>query len=132
MSGDRCTGHCCRCFSLPYGPDELATRKARIKDGEQIVAMVRYLGRTVPPGMPHQRNESSSDHYYTCTNLLANGDCGIYETRPGMCRNFPDDGPCPYPQCENEATRYHVKLSALTRKRWKLPEFEKYEVAADE
>ncbi len=40
--GDRCTGHCCRAFHLPFGPDELrakgeASRRLRLADIEEQV-----------------------------------------------------------------------------------------------
>jgi len=38
---------------------------------------------------------------FTCKHLGANGDCGIYEKRPRMCREFPGPEPCPYRNCSS-------------------------------
>ena len=37
-----------------------------------------------------------SIYHYKCKHHLNNGDCGIYEERPMMCRTFPDCGFCGY------------------------------------
>jgi Fe-S-cluster containining protein len=96
----RCTGHCCRCFPLPYGPEELQEKKGSAEDGEQIAAMVVYVG------LRHTSTESNEGvppanplHFYSCSNLLPSGDCGVYETRPEMCRGFPYEGECGYTAC---------------------------------
>lgn len=39
-------------------------------------------------------------HLYTCKNLQSNGDCGIYEARPRLCRDYPYAGDvCGYDGC---------------------------------
>lgn len=166
---DRCTGHCCRAFSLPYSPSEL-TEMVRheiactnyemqrsdimvallkteetvipklLEDGKtisaeelerlreetineqlgpdprftadafgnrralqvlQIADMVEYLGwRESPlPLAAWVADPQRSAHYYRCKNLTAEGNCGIYETRPMMCSGFPYGRPCSYAQC---------------------------------
>jgi len=40
-------------------------------------------------------------HFYSCKHLKSNGDCGIYKDRPGMCRKYPGDKLCEYPDCES-------------------------------
>ncbi len=116
--GSRCTGDCCRVFTLPYGPRELAERVGRIQDGEQIAAMVRHLasGTSPPTGSPTP-HDGLEHHWYTCSNLGPDNDCAAYTTRPAMCRDFPYNAPCPYPACALEPeTRPHVPLRVLT---WK-------------
>lgn len=44
-------------------------------------------------------------HYYTCVNLGPTGDCGIYERRPRMCREYPYSRPCQYAGCTSTAAR---------------------------
>lgn len=83
----RCTGHCCKRFTLPYDPDELVDKKAIIRDGEQISGMAVHL------------ESNDQGHFYTCLNLQPGGDCGVYEARPRMCRNFPYGKACPFPDC---------------------------------
>jgi Fe-S-cluster containining protein len=109
---DRCTGHCCRDFTLPFSPGELSgavgdniramneelrgellTQQCWERDLIQIHDMVVYLG-----------NYGTDDFkerawHYRCKNIQDNGDCGIYQTRPGMCRRFPSSGHCGYSAC---------------------------------
>ncbi len=97
--GDRCTGRCCRGFSLPYSPTGLASRAAAggIEDGEQIAAMVIPLGES--PTLPgHWR--------YDCRNLLPSGDCAVYESRPRMCSRYPYGRHCIHgDECEWDDAR---------------------------
>lgn len=90
----RCTGHCCRAFPLPLTPEEIADPEhmARFIDGPQIAAMVRYIG-PAPPG------STGGHHSYSCTSLTDSGDCGIYEDRPVMCRDFPYGRTCTVDGC---------------------------------
>lgn len=108
-TGARCSGHCCRRFTLLYSPEELAIFRQRTADGEAtcedieiIEPMVIYLGKhNYDPqlGTP----VDAPMHHYTCKNFdEASGDCRIYETRPGMCRNFPYDGSCRFRGCTSE------------------------------
>ena len=96
----RCTGHCCRAFPLPFGPQELSPEALKLRplmDGEQVAAMVTYLGWLEDPPEPHC--SLGGAHYYTCKNLQDNGDCAIYEARPEMCRGYPYEGECGYLDC---------------------------------
>ena len=85
MTLDRCTGHCCRSFPL-LQYEKLMADPARHQDGEQIAAMVVLIPESDPPR-------------FTCRNLQPNGDCGVYEARPAMCRDFPYDRRCGVPGC---------------------------------
>ena len=96
----RCTGHCCRAFPLPFGPEELAAKAWGYQDGEQIAAMAIYLGQLEGPPEPHC--SLGPAHYYTCKNLQDNGDCGIYDDRPQMCRGYPYGGQCGYTACTSQ------------------------------
>ena len=42
---------------------------------------------------------------YTCKHLRKNGDCGIYEFRPRMCRDFPGESACPFPICSSHGRK---------------------------
>lgn len=90
----RCSGHCCKCFSLGVNYSELCDNPKRFQDGEQILDMLIPLGRLT--------NEEVAERYgihtiastgpcesYTCKHLAENGDCYIYENRPLMCRSYP-------------------------------------------
>lgn len=120
---ERCTGHCCRAFTLNLSPDEIVRalwalltsddnafyddegelRHVTWRDFEQIALMVVPLGRLmVPPGVTWFPQGEPPFWFYTCRNLLPSGDCGVYETRPSMCSQFPyaDRGHvCPYDAC---------------------------------
>lgn len=116
---ERCAGHCCRVFSLPYGPGELAEVAGKVRDGEQIAAMVIYLGHgpaSAFPGAP----PLDPSHFYTCSNHdPVTGDCRAYESRPSMCSDFPYGKPCPYPECAVPHYTIDVPVQKLLRKRWK-------------
>ena len=116
---DRCTGHCCRSFHLPYSPTELRryiiegeqhlNGRKHVYDGLQILDMVMYLGwkPADEDGPPPQ------GHIYTCKNLnVETNDCTAYETRPGMCRDYPYNKPCRYQGC-TEPSKHDVSLSRL-------------------
>lgn len=106
---DRCTGHCCEMFTLPFGPDELTARCAsedrKLVDGEIIRDMVVYLGPTDKhpgDGTPLGRTV----YLYTCRHFdRERHDCRIYETRPRMCREYPYGKRCLYPACTWAAAR---------------------------
>lgn len=121
-AGDRCTGHCCRRFTVPLSASELErAREAMARqewifpgddgnprgpyiDHETLIGMLVHLevsdrnidGTTAPNPVD----------WYTCRHLQPSGDCGIYDARPGMCRNFPYRGdPCGFPGCTWSAGR---------------------------
>lgn len=49
-------------------------------------------------------------HYYTCKNLLPNGDCGIYQTRPVLCSAYPYGRTCRYSDCTWDAVRQRLDV----------------------
>ena len=109
----RCSGACCRCFSLPHSPAELWDNYDRWANGVEepppgqtgilidihiLAPMVMYVG-TRPPdwaGFSH----ADPGYYYTCKHFsAATGDCTIYERRPQVCRDFPYGRPCEFKGC---------------------------------
>lgn len=91
---DRCTGHCCRAFTLPYPYDVMQARASEIQDGEFIADMIRPLdhGPEWDPTRP--------GHWYTCRHLdTETGDCRAYEQRPWMCSEYPYGRQCEHPGC---------------------------------
>jgi Fe-S-cluster containining protein len=102
--GDRCTGRCCESFTLTgigYTPGEIdAFLRMRATDGVQIADMVIPLrrivaGAEVPNGSQASCEPTGGGWVFTCKHFdLVNRDCGIYETRPGMCRDFPYGSRC--------------------------------------
>lgn len=121
--GERCVGHCCQKFTIPYEPEQLRAAELQVEawraagadqsrwpeftrglavpeDIETIGAMVVYLGQE--DGSP----------YYTCKHFdEATSNCAIYETRPRMCSAFPYGRRCPYDACEwTEARRVRLPM----------------------
>lgn len=74
-------------------------RLSRATDILQIADMVEYLGWGPNPEAVKDGLGLENGHHYRCKNVLPNGDCGIYETRPGMCSGFPYGRDCQYAAC---------------------------------
>lgn len=120
---DRCAGHCCQTFSLPYSPAELWASYRRWKDMKKaetslhksgvsnktlvfsdihlIAPMVIYLGyKTIPYRTVRPVSKTEKNYYYTCKHFdKASKNCAIYEDRPLMCRSYPDGSGCNYAAC---------------------------------
>jgi len=98
---DRCQGHCCRIFYLPYSPAELRQsyevwqhesgvtmiKKGGFKESgivrsgpgvlmdiHLIFPMVRYLGFMVPPEGCFIEKRETKAHYYTCVHFKPSPD----------------------------------------------------------
>jgi len=103
-----------------FGPPESVEGETGARDILQIASMVRPLGpsfeRTdaadLAPCAKGMRSRWEAArgrplplvvwtrHWYTCRHWdEATGDCGIYETRPLMCRNHGVTYRCDTPQC---------------------------------
>ena len=142
--GSRCSGHCCRSFSIASAPEKLEElKRTGTAEEKQIANMVIYLGRFhtnpllrlngenwVDKALQIARNEkkptprmkldSSPYHivetgvpWYSCRHVLLNGDCGIYETRPEMCRRYPNGSPCVFTDCtwdQKDQAKHNKKL----------------------
>lgn len=66
--------------------------------------------RDRPVGHRIFASDNEKSHWYGCRHVQLNGDCGIYETRPGMCRRFPS-GACDFDGCtmSKEAAAEHLQ-----------------------
>jgi Fe-S-cluster containining protein len=120
----RCTGHCCKEFFLPFGPEELEAAYHRwLRSAGQsmglamstdgvvagavygeihlIYPMVQYLGKFKEPPFRQVNNSGNeSRHYYSCKHYdTKTHNCTIYEIRPMMCRDYPYRGSCNYAAC---------------------------------
>lgn len=106
MQLSRCTGHCCRKLFLSWPPGKL--EKAYVANRLGVPFM--WCGE--PQGIPiqidiifpmlHFIEREQEGAYYSCRNLLSNGDCGIYPTRPKMCCEYPEyecREKCKFPGC---------------------------------
>jgi Fe-S-cluster containining protein len=115
----RCTGHCCRAFSIG-GHAGLTARYEKalaVPEGERsqwdkecidlfriLVPLpaktIEYGSNPYEPAVGWSHGHRAEDgRMHTCKNLLENGDCGDYENRPSMCRSYPDGRPCLFIHC---------------------------------
>lgn len=81
---------------------ELLTEHARAlsfaREHHQIAQMLVPLGKQ-RPGKTFDVIHRKKMHFYTCKNLLDDGRCGVYATRPRMCADYPYGKRCDYAQC---------------------------------
>lgn len=111
---ERCTGHCCKNFTLPFSPMEMnfwhkvALRGRRKRWGEdtfKVPPMLNFLyaDKLVVNASktPYQNKSEVARYHYSCKNYDdVTGNCKIYETRPSMCSSFNDRGQnCTYRDC---------------------------------
>ncbi|MCO5144509.1 MAG: YkgJ family cysteine cluster protein [Oligoflexia bacterium] len=102
----RCTGNCCKNFSLEYPFEFVKSEFHKYEKGEAtIIQNIEIIYPMLIPLGIYQKQE-----LFTCNHLGKNGDCQIYETRPKMCRDFPGPNPCPYRNCAS-----HGKQNLLKR-----------------
>ena len=100
MSEDRCYGGCCRRIWFPY-ETRAEIEASGDPDARQISEMLepeenQYVAQD---GQPISMKRGL---FFRCTNLdEETGDCTIYETRPAMCRDFPNGYQCPASSCES-------------------------------
>lgn len=126
MTEGRCSGHCCRAFTLPVDPDglrrglelwiareeddrprarELLEQGTRFwGDIELIATMAVAIGQfernPLAPDLVPNEDAPPLQWFYRCRHHdAASGDCTIYEDRPEMCRSYPYGDPCPFPGC---------------------------------
>lgn len=99
VMGDRCSGHCCERFWLPYDYQTFKEKAETIQDGVQIADMLIPLDDQSHPSECVDRADLETGAYYRCRHLTENGDCGIYETRPRMCSGYPYARLCLYRDC---------------------------------
>jgi Fe-S-cluster containining protein len=60
-------------------------------------------------------NGAQRDHWYGCRHIQLNGDCGIYATRPSLCRSYPDGRECGFEDCTMPEPTLEEKLQASVK-----------------
>lgn len=113
----RCTGHCCKRFALPYSPTELerayaawhASKPCFLSDDgkdRQIPQDIHLVYPMVIPLGMHRRSPATGEylgeaiHHYSCKHYdHTKQECTIYEQRPRVCRTYPDGNNCRYKHC---------------------------------
>jgi Fe-S-cluster containining protein len=119
----RCTGHCCRVFSLPNSPKEVASKEFRegVVDGEIISDMVIPLDYE-----PLEDDGKPYRWFYTCKHFDGEN-CTNYEGRPMMCRTYPDGGKCVQLGCTMcQKGKEHLEDSVTAPEEIQLEEGKKY------
>ena len=108
LEGVRCRGHCCKGFCLPNGGLKRVLEKAAREDPEpdavllaKILVPIGFYDKSPENGgVPVDRDIEGATEMLTCSELTAEGDCGIYEARPEMCQKYPNwGGVCQYDSC---------------------------------
>lgn len=113
MSGptqeNRCTGHCCSKFYLPFKDKEALARGAKnAEDFEYIYDMVIKLPEQAEDGegIPIPEGEDRRYHWWTCKHHdTKTGDCTAYDKRPSMCSGYPYGGPCLMKGCTADCAK---------------------------
>lgn len=95
----RCTGHCCRGFSLEHPLAEVKAEYERWKRNPSSAKLIPDIGTIAPMLIP--LGIFRGQELFTCRHLAKEGNCRIYERRPRMCRDFPGPSPCPYRNCSS-------------------------------
>lgn len=111
---DRYHGHCCRSFVVRAGTDNPLTlaevhenwRAWRAGDkldahGRAALYDIDLVGPMLRPAAP----DADGSPRFTCAHLQANGDCGIYEMRPMLCRDYPGAQGCSFDGCTWDRVR---------------------------
>ncbi len=122
IAPNRCTGHCCRRFVLPFSLEKMREKlktlheasslsdlqAAYIADLAQVIDMVIPLPEPTfdecrdlsAPGAEVSDPAGTAGLWFTCRNLDTDtGDCNVYETRPKMCRDYPYGAQCTFKGC---------------------------------
>jgi len=101
----RCTGHCCRGFSLEHPHEVVKLELEKIKAGKtSFIPDVETIANMLIPLGTFRGQE-----LFTCRHLSKEGNCTIYESRPQMCRDFPGPDPCKYRNCASHGEQGLLK-----------------------
>jgi Fe-S-cluster containining protein len=127
MMSDRCTGKCCKAFPLGYYTKEQIqflyentikpvlplppfpeglNHFSRIEGIEEWWPWMIFIGRfSYHPTTGVESQDGKEHDYFTCSKLLPNGDCSVYEDRPHFCRSYGVEIRCEHPDCEWKSGR---------------------------
>lgn len=91
MSCERC-GQCCRAFGITLSITDM-NREPRLWD---VAVPIQQVGNPRTRVFMAEYNHPwviGKDHRNgPCPFLTARNECGIYETRPQICRDYPENG----------------------------------------
>jgi Fe-S-cluster containining protein len=120
LSIQRCRGHCCKRFAIEHSFDALQADYA-LWQKNPAYAKIPDVEKIAPMVIPIASSRKGEEHVYTCKHLQPNGDCGNYENRPQMCRDFPDQRGCHFWKCESDQSAYFgmpLWNRLVTRYKW--------------
>jgi Fe-S-cluster containining protein len=103
----RCTGHCCRGFSLEHPHAKVMEEYRNWQAGSSEQGLIPDIGTIGAMLVP--LGTFRGQELFTCRHLGSKGNCQIYETRPKMCRDFPGPNPCPYRNCSSHGPQGPLK-----------------------
>ena len=125
----RCIGACCKGFTIydpktnePHTYSSILERADKIEDGVFIADMV------VPIYGPLEIDGKPG---FNCRHHLPNGDCGIYDKRPGMCSRHGLTVGCDMPDCPLASSKI-ATWQAKLRSEWtdrRVPKDPSYNVS---
>lgn len=101
---NRCTGHCCKNFPLPYSHSDLKLAFEAWRKGESEWKDLNGKPHPLPQDIhliyPMVIPLPVKDQFrYDCKHLDGQGDCTIYENRPRMCVDYPYGKMCQKKGC---------------------------------
>lgn len=106
---NRCTGHCCRAFTvdmkaLSWQYENVLLKRAfdiQLTEHEADIEMIAEM-LCEPAKFCHIGFDDVQR--FSCKNLnQETGDCMAYAERPKMCWNYPYGGMCEYRECQMES-----------------------------
>lgn len=99
---NRCSGHCCEAFAIDEGA--LLGDLERSEDKEEIIEISKILNLLI----------SIEDKYYTCKYFDdRTRNCGNYENRPKMCKDYPYGRNCDFLDCTWKSVRLPYETGTL-------------------
>ena len=114
MSLSRCTGHCCKSFTLSSGGPYWTRKEVQQMiddDNSGEIDLGDHNRQVVNMAIPIEDKEYADGEddrmplgapytLFTCKNFdVDTNDCKIYETRPNMCVKAGEDDSCSYEEC---------------------------------
>lgn len=99
---------------MPFQIEEIRERAGTLTDGQAIADMLIPITRMRYTSLDGSNAlVDNPGPTYTCKHHQTNGDCGIYQDRPSMCRNFPYGRPCESASCEMKEDEQCVVLAEM-------------------
>ena len=126
----RCRGECCKCFPMSVTLQDLKDSllpdpKTTYSDAAYVVDMLIPLGKLTDSEVRERfgltrliKDRDEPYERFTCRHLRENGDCGAYETRPQMCRSYPEEHmkSCLWKECQASCSLIQMAKAIAEKK----------------